>query len=194
MPSSRRSSQATGYRTEAERFGWSFVFGPSCRMTFLPTRAVVGAPWWRQVEGADWAHPEGPHSTIDDRSDHPVVHVSWNDARTFCAWTDSRLPTEAEWEYAARGGLVGCRFPWGEELEPDGEHRMNVFQGTFPAQNTEADGYPGTAPVHAFKPNGYGLYQMTGNVWEWTADWFSPTTTARVRARIPRDRRMASRG
>src|SRR5450755_4117721 len=102
------------------------------------------------------------------------MHVSWIDARAFCAWTDARLPSEAEWEYAARGGLVRCRFPWGEELEPGGEHRMNVFQGTFPAANTEADGYAGTAPVQEFKPNGYGLHQMTGNVWEWTADWFSP--------------------
>jgi formylglycine-generating enzyme len=167
--------QATGYRTEAQSFGWSFVFAQFLPEDFPATRAVVGAPWWRQVEGADWAHPEGPHSTIEDRADHPVVHVSWNDARAFCAWTEARLPSEAEWEYAARGGLVGCRFPWGEELEPDGEHRMNVFQGTFPAHNTEADGYAGTAPVHAFMPNGFGLYQMTGNVWEWTADWFSAT-------------------
>ena len=167
--------QATGYRTEAQSFGWSFVFAQFLPEDFPATRAVVGAPWWRQVEGADWAHPEGPHSTIEDRADHPVVHVSWNDARAFCAWTEARLPSEAEWEYAARGGLVGCRFPWGEELEPDGEHRMNVFQGTFPAHNTEADGYAGTAPVQAFKPNGFGLYQMTGNVWEWTADWFSAT-------------------
>jgi formylglycine-generating enzyme len=167
--------QATGYRTEAQSFGWSFVFAPFLPEDFPATRAVVGAPWWRQVEGADWAHPEDPRSTIEDRADHPVVHVSWNDARAFCAWTEARLPSEAEWEYAARGGLVGCRFPWGEELEPDGEHRMNVFQGTFPAHNTEADGYAGTAPVRAFKPNGFGLYQMTGNVWEWTADWFSAT-------------------
>jgi formylglycine-generating enzyme required for sulfatase activity len=119
--------------------------------------------------------PEGPRSTIEDRADHPVVHISWNDAGAFCEWADVRLPTEAEWEYAARGGLVGSRFPWGDELEPSGEHLMNVFQGTFPTNNDEADGYAGTAPVHAFKPNGYGLYQMTGNVWEWTADWFGPT-------------------
>jgi len=164
--------EATGHRTEAEAFGWSFVFagllGPDAR----PTRGVASAPWWRQVEGADWAHPEGPQSAIEDRADHPVVHVSWNDARAFCAWAEARLPTEAEWEYAARGGRVGCRFPWGDELEPGGEHRMNVFQGVFPANNTLADGYAGTAPVGAFAPNGYGLHQMTGNVWEWTADWF----------------------
>ncbi len=165
---------ATGHRTEAELFGWSFVFAGLLPADFPPTRAVVGAPWWRQVEGASWAHPEGPDSAVEGREDHPVVHVSWNDAQAFCAWTGTRLPTEAEWEYAARGGLTGARFPWGDELEPGGEHRMNVFQGTFPVQNTTADGFAGTAPVGTFEPNGYGLFQMTGNVWEWTADWFDP--------------------
>jgi len=164
---------ATGHRTEAEVFGWSFVFAG-----FLPgeleTRAVVGAPWWRQIEGADWAHPEGRDSTVEGRSDHPVVHVSWNDALAFCRWSGTRLPTEAEWEFAARGGLAQARFPWGDELEPGGVHRMNVFQGTFPAVNTEADGFAGTAPVATYEPNGYGLHQMTGNAWEWTADWFDP--------------------
>ena len=170
--------EATGHRTEAEVFGWSFVFAG-----FLPgeleTRAVVGAPWWRQIEGADWAHPEGPDSSVLDRQDHPAVHVSWNDAVAFCAWSGTRLPTEAEWEYAARGGLAQVRFPWGDELEPGGEHRMNVFQGTFPAQNTEADGFAGTAPVGTFPPNGHGLHEMTGNAWEWTADWFDPGYYAR---------------
>ncbi|MEA2293373.1 MAG: formylglycine-rating enzyme [Solirubrobacteraceae bacterium] len=167
-------AQATGHRTEAELFGWSFVFGGFLPPDFPPTRGVASAPWWRQLEGADWAHPEGPASSIGDRADHPVVHVSWNDARAYCAWAGARLPTEAEWEFAARGGLVQARFPWGDELEPGGEHRMNVFQGTFPGENTAADGYAGTAPVDAFAPNGYGLRQMTGNVWEWTADWFDP--------------------
>jgi formylglycine-generating enzyme required for sulfatase activity len=166
--------EAAGHRTDAEVFGWSFVFAGFLPDEWPATRAVVGAPWWRQVEGADWAHPMGPRSAVDDRADHPVVHVSWDDARAFCAWTGSRLPTEAQWEYAARGGLVQARFPWGEELEPDGQHRMNVFQGLFPSANTMADGYAGTAPVRAFVPNGYGIYQMTGNVWEWTADWFDP--------------------
>jgi formylglycine-generating enzyme required for sulfatase activity len=165
---------ATGHRTEAEAYGWSFVFAGLLREDFPPTREVAGAPWWRQVEGTDWAHPEGPESSIADRAEHPVVHVSWNDASAFCAWADARLPTEAEWEYAARGGRVGCRYPWGDELEPGGEHRMNVFQGTFPTHNTMADGYAGTAPVAAFAPNAYGLHQVTGNVWEWTADWFDP--------------------
>ncbi len=186
--------RATGYRTEAERFGWSFVFAPFLPEVFPATRGVVGAPWWRQVESADWAHPEGQRSTVEDRSDHPVVHVSWNDARGFCVWVDARLPSEAEWEYAARGGLVGCRFPWGEELEPGGEHRMNVFQGTFPGANTEADGYAGTAPVKAFKANGYGLYQMTGNVGSGRPTGSQRRTTATVRARIPEGRRMALRG
>lgn len=165
---------ATGHRTAAEAFGWSFVFARFLAEDFPATRRVAGAPWWRQVDGADWAHPEGPGSVIEDRADHPVVHVSWDDAQAFCAWTASRLPTEAEWEFAARGGLATLRFPWGDDLEPDGEHRMNVFQGSFPASNTVADGYAGTAPVHAFAPNGFGLHQMTGNVWEWTADWFDP--------------------
>ncbi len=166
---------ATGHRTEAEAFGWSFVFAGLLPADFPDTAAVAAAPWWRQVEGADWSHPEGPHSGWEDRAEHPVTHVSWNDAQAYCAWAGARLPTEAEWEYAARGGLAGCRFPWGQELEPGGEHRMNVFQGTFPAQNTCADGYAGTAPVGSFAANGFGLHEVTGNVWEWTADWFDPS-------------------
>ena len=165
---------ATGHVTEAERFGWSFVFGGLLPDDFPPTRAVASAPWWRQVEGTDWCHPEGPASSIDDRGDHPVVHVSWNDAVAYCRWGGVRLPTEAEWEYAARGGLEGKLFPWGDELEPGDTHLMNVFQGEFPARNTAADGYVGTAPVGAFPPNGNGLHNTTGNVWEWCADWYSP--------------------
>ena len=165
---------ATSYVTEAERFGWSFVFGGLLPDDFPPTRGVAAAPWWRQVEGADWRHPEGPQSDLDGRADHPVVHTSWNDAAAFCAWAGVRLPTEAEWEFAARGGLEGKAFPWGDELEPGGEHRMNVWQGDFPRHNTRADGYLGTSPVDAFTPNGYGLYDATGNVWEWTADWYGP--------------------
>ncbi|MGS2805743.1 formylglycine-generating enzyme family protein [Nocardia sp. MW-W600-9] len=161
---------ATGWRTEAEKFEWSFVFGGLLPDDFPPTRGVEGTPWWRQVYGADWNHPEGPHSDIADRMDHPVVHVSWNDAQAFCSWSGTRLPSEAEWEAAARGGLVGKPFPWGDELEPGGTHRMNVFQGEFPGINSGEDGYVGTAPVTAFGPNGYGLYNMTGNVWEWCAD------------------------
>jgi formylglycine-generating enzyme len=175
----------TGHVTEAERFGWSFVFAGFLPDDFPDTRGVVGSEWWRQVEGADWRHPDGPHSDLDGRQDHPVVHVSWNDAQAYCAWSGTRLPTEAEWEFAARGGLRGMAFPWGDELEPDGRHMMNAFQGTFPAANTCADGFAGTAPVDAFAANGYGLHNMTGNVWEWCADWFDPATYRRSERRDP---------
>ncbi len=164
--------ETTGYTTDAERWGWSFVFEGMLPDDFPPTRSVAQAPWWRQVEGAQWRHPEGPHSDVADRGNHPVVHVSHNDALAFCDWAGVRLPTEAEWEYAARGGLAGQPFPWGSELEPGGTHLMNVWQGEFPARNTAEDGFAGTAPVDAFPPNGYGVYNTTGNVWEWTADWF----------------------
>ena len=163
---------ATGHRTEAERHGASFVFARFLPKGLPPTRAVATAPWWREVPGADWAHPEGPWSGWEERPDHPVVHISWNDAVAFCRWSGTRLPTEAEWEYAARGGLAGRRFPWGDELEPGGEHRMNVFQGAFPERNECADGFEGTAPVTAFPANGYGLHNVTGNAWEWIADRF----------------------
>jgi formylglycine-generating enzyme required for sulfatase activity len=175
---------ATGYATSAERYGWSFVFGGLLPDDFPPTRGVAAAPWWREVEGADWRHPEGPHSDLTDRGDHPVVHVSWLDAVAYAGWSGSRLPTEAEWEFAARGGRR-TEFPWGEELEPGGEHRMNVFQGTFPHTNTAADGYAGTAPVRAYSPNDAGLHQVTGNVWEWCADWFDPAYYRRSPRRDP---------
>jgi formylglycine-generating enzyme len=174
-----RFVEATGHRTEAEQFGWSFVFGGLLPDDFPPTRGVANAPWWRQVEGSSWSRPDGPHSNLDGRDAHPVVHVSWSDAVAYCAWAGGRLPSEAEWEYAARGGLEGRVFPWGDELEPDGEHRMNVWQGHFPAHNTLDDGFLGTAPVDAYAPNGFGLHNMTGNVWEWCADWFSRDSHAR---------------
>ncbi len=177
--------EQTGYVTHAERFGWSFVFAGLLPDDFPPTQGVAQAPWWRKVEGADWAHPEGPQSSIADRVDHPVVHVSWDDAAAYCAWAQARLPTEAEWELAARGRLEQQPFPWGDELEPADEHVMNVWQGDFPARNTAADGFLGTAPVDAFPPNGYALHNMTGNVWEWTADWFHPTFRQRDRRRDP---------
>jgi formylglycine-generating enzyme len=165
---------ATGYETDAERFGWSFVFSGLLPDGFPETRAVALAPWWRQVEGANWRRPEGPHSSIEGRGDHPVIHVSQADANAYCAWAGKRLPTEAEWEYASRGGLEQQPFPWGNELEPNGEHRMNVWQGRFPAENTEEDGWYGTCPVEAYEPNGHGLYNTTGNVWEWTNSEFQP--------------------
>jgi formylglycine-generating enzyme len=163
---------ATGHATDAEHEGWSFVFGGLLPDDFPETRGAAEAPWWRQVIGADWAHPQGPQSSIEGRLDHPVVHVSWKDARAYCRWAGLRLPTEAEWEYAARGGLEQMRFPWGDERDPDGEHRMNVWQGTFPAHNTLEDGWLGTCPAEAFPPNRFGLHNTSGNVWEWCADWF----------------------
>ncbi len=163
----------TGYQTEAEKTGWSFVFTMFLPEDFEPTRAIGRAPWWRQVFGAQWRHPEGPQSDIAGREDHPVTHVSWDDANAYCEWAGLRLPTEAEWEFAARGGLDGAQFPWGDELEPDGRQMMNVFQGEFPARNTCEDGWAGTSPVGSFESNGFGLFDATGNVWEWCADRFS---------------------
>lgn len=166
---------ATGYVTEAESFGWSYVFEAFLPADFEETRAVQSAPWWRQVFGADWQHPEGPHSNLDKRSDHPVVHVSHRDAEAYAAWVGLRLPTEAEWEYAARGGLKQKKYPWGEQLTPGNKHRCNIWQGNFPSKNTRQDGHLGTAPVTTYKPNKFGLYNMVGNVWEWCSDWFSPS-------------------
>jgi formylglycine-generating enzyme len=168
----------TGHGTTAEQQGWSFVFGGLLNADHPPTRGVADAPWWRQVYGARWDQPEGPGSDVHGREDHPVVHVSWVDARAYCKWAGGRLPTEPEWEYAARGGLEQQRFPWGDELTPAGKHMMNVFEGDFPTRNVAANWRTGTAPVGAFSPNGYGLYNMTGNVWEWTADRFGSSRPA----------------
>ena len=167
---------ATGHRTTAEVEGWSFVFAGLLPDDFPPTRGVLGAEWWRQVEGADWRHPEGPDSRLTangDRWHHPVVHVSWFDAVGFAAWADGRLPTEAQWEYAARGGLDQKRLPWGDETTPNGRQQCNIFTGTFPVEDTAEDGWAGTCPVDEYEPNGYGLYNCSGNVWEWCADWFT---------------------
>ncbi len=163
----------TGYATEAERFGWSLVFRGFVEAVRPEMLSPNGPPWWCRVEGACWRAPEGPGSSTEGRADHPVVHVSWNDAQAFARWAGGRLPTEAEWEYAASGGREGARFPWGE-AEPDDVafQPCNIWQGDFPRHNTAADGYAGTAPVDAFAPNGFGLFNMVGNVWEWTAEPF----------------------
>jgi formylglycine-generating enzyme required for sulfatase activity len=162
---------ATGHVTEAERFAWSYVF-----RSFIPAGiaapAPEGTPWWGQVQGACWAAPEGPGSSIAERLDHPAVHVAWTDAAAFAAWAGGRLPSEAEWEHAAKGGDDTARFPWGA-AEPDDTNGMcNIWQGEFPRRNTQADGWVGTAPVDAYAPNGYGLFNACGNVWEWCADAF----------------------
>ncbi|YBV96645.1 formylglycine-generating enzyme family protein [Phyllobacteriaceae bacterium JZ32] len=163
--------RATGYRTDAERFGWSLVFH-----AFVPegteVQRVVDTPWWMKVAGANWKHPFGPGSSIEGLEDHPVTHVSWNDAVTFAKWAGGRLPMEAEWEHAARGGVPGAKFPWGEAEPSDEAPLCNIWQGRFPDHNTLADGYFGTAPVDSFKPNPLGLYNMVGNVWEWCAEPF----------------------
>ncbi len=185
---------ATGYSTEAERFGWSFVFWahiPQSRFRELVEDTVAAAPWWCKVPGASWSFPEGPGSSVLTRQDHPVVHVSWNDAAAYAAWAGLRLPTEAEWECAARGGLVQKLYPWGDVLCPNGEHRCNIWQGDFPHNDTADDGYAGTCPVEAFPPNPFGLYSVTGNTWEWCADWF---TTGPGRAAGRNDRGGPSTG
>lgn len=166
---------ATGYVTDAERYGWSFVFEAHVAGEPLEDGSYVrDTPWWIAVKNANWAQPEGGNSNIDDRMDHPVVHVTWFDAKAFCRWSGTRLPTEAEWECSARGGLEQCRYPWGDEIYPGGEHHCNIWQGDFPTHNTMEDGFASTAPVDTFQANGYGLYNVSGNVWEWCEDWFSP--------------------
>ncbi len=165
----------TGYRTEAETWGFSAIFHLAVRAPASDLmRPAGGTPWWYGVRGADWAHPGGRDSSVECLDDHPVVHVSWNDAVAYCAWAGRRLPTEAEWEYATRGGLESAKYPWGDQ-EPDvGGWRANIWQGSFPDRNTLDDGWLTTAPVHSYAPNGYGLWQPVGNVWEWCSDWFDP--------------------
>ena len=186
--------KATGYVTVAERAPTKEQF-PTAPPENLVAGSVVFTPpdqpvpldshfrWWDYVTGADWRHPTGPNSGLGGKEKHPVVHIAYEDALAFCKWAGNRLPTEAEFEYAARGGLDRKPFVWGDEFQPGGKWMANTFQGHFPDKNTGEDGFTGTAPVASFPPNGYGLYDMAGNVWEWTSDWYRPdyyTTLAKA--------------
>jgi len=194
----RRFVAATGYKTTAERaIDWEELkkqVAPGTpkpademlqpgSLVFIPTTGPVDLremnAWWHWTTGANWQHPEGPQSNLDGREQHPVVQVSWDDAMAYAKWAGKRLPTEAEWEFAARGGLDGKRFAWGDEFQPGGKFMANTWTGDFPYKNTKEDGYAGTSPVKAFPPNGYGLYDMGGNVWNWVSDYYRPDTHAR---------------
>ena len=181
----RRFVEATGYVTVAERpLDLSGI--PGAPMTTLGPGSLVFTPtegpvdlsnshnWWRYIEGASWRHPQGPESSIDGLGDHPVVHIAYEDALAYARWAGKELPTEAEWEFAARGGLEGKVFTWGDEIEPNGKIMANTWHGEFPWRRDDPFGFERTSPVGSFPPNGYGLYDMAGNVWEWTADWFRP--------------------
>ena len=176
--------EATGYRTLAEQPADPALYPGADPAALAPASAVFAPPaspvdltdpyqWWSSVPGANWRHPGGPATSLRNRLDHPVTHLAWADALAYAEWVGKQIPTEAEWEYAARGGLPGSEFAWGEELTPGGRYMANTWQGEFPHQNLGLDGYAGTSPVGAFPANGYGLHDMIGNVWEWTSDWYS---------------------
>ena len=168
--------EATGYVTEAEIYGWSYVFNgfiDDVAASKKSTGVATSAPWWLAIEGAYWFKPFGNSQTIETLLDHPVVHISHTDALEFCRWSGYKLPTEAQWEKASRGGLTGRLFPWGDELLEGEKHNTNIWQGEFPQLNTQDDGFFGTAPINSFNPNNYGLYNTVGNVWEWTNDFWS---------------------
>jgi formylglycine-generating enzyme len=201
----RRFAKATGYTTVAERPLDPDQF-PDVEpdalvpgsLVFHPTRGPVDlrdvANWWGYVPGAEWRHPEGPGSTLHGRERHPVTHVAAEDAEAYAAWAGKALPTEAEWEFAARGGLERAVFTWGDEFAPKGKMMANTWQGEFPWQNLKTDGFEGTSPVKTFPPNGYGLFDMAGNVWEWTSDYFTtrPTETAEHPCCAPRNPRTTT--
>jgi len=183
----REFVDATGYVTVAEKPPDAKLAPNAASEDLKPFSIVFVAPdkdvdpnrvshltWWRAVPGADWRHPEGPGSDLKGRDKHPVVHVSYLDAVAYAAWAKKRLPTEAEWEFAARGGRDRQRYCWGDELNPGGKSMANTWQGDFPNKNTLQDGFAGIAPVASFDPNGFGLYDMAGNVWEWCSDWYHP--------------------
>ncbi len=181
--------KATRYVTMAERRPDPRDFPGVPADKLVPGSSVFVAPagpvplddylqWWRYVPGADWRHPDGPGSTLTGRERHPVVHIAWEDAAAYAAWAGKRLPTEAEFEFAARGGLDRNKYAWGNELRPNGASPANTFDGHFPDADRRADGFAGTSPVTAFPPNGYGLYDMGGNVWQWCADWYRPDSYA----------------
>ncbi len=160
----------------------SMVFTPPSHP--VPTSDI--SLWWSWVNGANWKHPEGPESSIEGKENHPVVHIAFEDAEAFANWAGKRLPTEFEWEFAARGGVNGKRFAWGDELTPNGQYLANTFQGVFPHMNEGKDGYLGTAPIGSFAPNAFGLYDMIGNVWELTSDWYDALKLARIAGQAPK--------